>query len=122
MKKILVIDDDDIIKEMFSDALTQFGHEVYTAKNGSDALRVIKATPEIDIIILDLLMPVMNGQETCCQIKRLLPDVEIIVVSTFLDDVAIKELAGMGVKHFLPKPSSLKFLQDIINNHVGIQK
>lgn len=115
MKKILIVDDDDTIREMLSYALAHFGHKAYKAGNGAEAIDVLRANPEIEIVILDLKMPVMTGQEVCPLIKNMRPDVEIIISSGFVDEPVLRELNNHGVKYILRKPYHLPILEEIIN-------
>ncbi|MBT9537009.1 MAG: response regulator, partial [Nitrospirae bacterium] len=121
MKKIHVVDDDDAVREVLSAALIHFGHEAYKASNGAEAIDVLKANPEIEIVILDLRMPVMSGQEVCPLIKNMRPDVEIIISSGFIDEPVLRELNNHGVKYILHKPYPLPVLDEIINNHSSRQ-
>lgn len=82
-------------------ALSQSGHKTYKASNGAEAIEIFKTNPKIEIVILDLRMPVMNGQGLCPVPKNLNPHIEIIVSSAFADETAIKELNALGVKHIL---------------------
>jgi len=117
VKKILIVDDDDTVREVLSYAILQFGHKAYKASNGAEAIEVLKANPKIEIVILDLRMPVMNGYEVCPLLKNLKPDIEIIISSAFVDETAVKELNAYGVKYILRKPYPLIQLEEIINNH-----
>lgn len=117
MKKILIVDDDDTIREVLSYAVAQFGHKVYKANNGAEAMDVLRATPEIEMVILDLKMPVMTGQEVCPLIKDMRPDIEIIISSGFVDESVLRELKDKGVKYILRKPYPLEVLEEIINNY-----
>lgn len=121
MKKVLIADDDDTIRKALSYALTQFGYKAYKAGNGAEALEILRANPEIEVVILDLKMPVMTGHEICPLIKNMRPDIEIIISSGFVDEHAVKELNDNGVKYILRKPYPLTLLQDIINNHSSCQ-
>lgn len=121
MKKVLVVDDDDTIREVLLSALAQFGHKAYKASNGAEAIDVLRANPEIEIVILDLKMPVMTGQEVCPLIKNMRPDIEIIISSSFVDEPVLRELNDNGVKYILQKPYPLPVLEEIINNHSSRQ-
>lgn len=116
MKRVLIVDDDDVVREVLSSALTHFGHEVYKAGNGAEAIDVLRANPEIEIVILDLRMPVMTGREVCPLIKNMRPDVEIIISSGFVDELVLRELNDNGVKYILRKPYTLPVLEEILNS------
>lgn len=117
MKKVLVADDDETIRESLSAAVSYFGHKVYLATNGAEAIEVFKANPSIGIIILDLQMPVMDGQEACIIFKKLKPDIEIIILSAYVEEKVVRELNKLGIKHIFRKPYQLTHLLEIIDNH-----
>ena len=117
MKRVLIVDDDAAVREVLSSALTHFGHKAYKASNGAEAIDVLRANPEIEIVILDLRMPVMTGREVCPLIKNMRPDIEIIISSGFVDELVLRELNNHGVKYILHKPYPLPVLEEIINNH-----
>ncbi len=117
MKRILIVDDDDVVRDVLSLALAEFGHMTYKASNGVKALEILRANPEVEIVILDLKMPVMNGHELCPHLKNLNPDIQIIVSSASVDEMAVKELNDLGVRCILRKPYPLKVLQEVINNY-----
>ncbi|MDO9288504.1 MAG: response regulator, partial [Thermodesulfovibrionales bacterium] len=91
------------------------------ASNGAEAIDVLRANPEIEIVILDLKMPVMTGREACPLIKHMRPDIEIIISSGFVDEPVLRELNNHGVKYILRKPYLLPVLEEIINNHSSRQ-
>ena len=70
-KKILVIDDEEILTKTFSRLLERSGYEVYTAKNGQDA-QIMVEDEKFDLIICDIRMPGLNGVETVRKIKEIL--------------------------------------------------
>ncbi len=117
VKKVLVADDDNIIREVVIQALTQFGHETYAAKNGSEAIEVLKANPEIDTAVLDLDMPVMSGREACYKLKNIKPNLKIIIASATINENELKGFQLIGVNCFLRKPYQLALLLEIISNH-----
>ena len=88
MKKILVVEDDESLRFLYHDELTETGYEVILAANGKEALkRVVEAKP--DLIILDIIMPEMDGMEVLGRIIREYRDTPIILntaYSSYRDD------------------------------------
>lgn len=80
MKKILIIDDEELIRLTLEDALNYAGYDVVTAENGEDGYQKQKASP-FDIVITDILMPVKEGIQTIKQIHSEWPDTPIIAIS-----------------------------------------
>jgi OmpR family response regulator RpaB len=112
-KKILIADDEAMIRRILSTRLTMVGYEVEVASDGEEALECFeKAKP--DLIVLDVMMPKLNGLEVCQELRKF-TDVPIIML-TALGDVADR-ITGlqMGADDYLPKPFSPKELEERIN-------
>lgn len=80
MPRILVIDDDDLIRVMLSQMLEDAGHQVAVAANGDEGIKLFRANPA-DLIITDIIMPEKEGWETIVEIRRDFPRVKIIAIS-----------------------------------------
>ena len=78
--KILIVDDEGQIRDLFRRWLERAGHEVYEAENGQKAAVVHQKTP-VDLLICDLIMPVQEGIETITQFKNNFPEIGIIAIS-----------------------------------------
>ncbi len=78
--RILVIDDEDMIREIVQTILRESGHEVLTATNGSEGLKILE-TEKVDLVITDILMPEKEGVETIFDIRFQYPHVRIIAMS-----------------------------------------
>ncbi|MET0029165.1 MAG: EAL domain-containing protein [Candidatus Thiodiazotropha sp.] len=78
--RILVVDDEAVIRHSFQDHLEDIGYEVITADNGQTAIELIRQSPP-DLVLTDLRMPVMNGLDLIRQSRQLAPDLPIIVIS-----------------------------------------
>ncbi len=105
-KRILVVDDEEDIVELIRYNLTKEGFEVLPARNGKEALE--KTTPPPDLVILDLMMPVMDGFETCRRLKshaatRATPVVFLTASASEVDEVVGLEL---GADDYIQKPIS----------------
>ena len=104
---ILVVDDESSIISVTSQTLQRFGYNVVTASNGAEALAIYtRQHNQIAAIISDLAMPIMDGITAVEAIKRINPDVEIIISSGRYDDSSLAKATDAGVKHFLKKPWS----------------
>ena len=107
---ILIVDDERDFVEVLSLRLTDAGHRVQTAYSGKEALSVLaktepEALPDIDVVILDIKMPGMDGIETLKQIKAKYPVVEVILLTGHgAVDTAIKGLKSGAFDYFL-KPA-----------------
>lgn len=80
MARILVVDDEDSLRRLLKAVLERAGHEVTTASDGVEAVRLVDAGP-FDLVVTDLIMPEMEGIATIQQLRRLAPDMKIIAMS-----------------------------------------
>lgn len=108
-KKILIIDDDVVHCDVLGDLFEEVGAVVHTANDGKTGLRQLYLV-QPDLIIVDVVMPVMDGWEVCRQI-RLLTDTPVIMLTTLNQDE--DEIQGFtsGANDFLSKPFSMKVLK-----------
>jgi CheY-like chemotaxis protein len=112
MAKILVVEDNDDVREMMAVTLELEGHRVDTAANGRDALEKLRTGEKPCLILLDLMMPVMNGWEfrRALQQDPVLRTVPVVVVSAATGDIVKKTPADA----FLPKPVDMDRLLDVV--------
>jgi two-component system, NtrC family, response regulator HydG len=102
---ILVVDDDPDFVSSISEFLSSSGYRVYVACNGEEAIRRLHSNA-IDVLILDLRMPILNGLETCIQLKKEGISVPTVIVTAFADEEqdSIKALSLMPACGLLRKP------------------
>jgi CheY-like chemotaxis protein len=117
---VLVIDDDDDIRETLADLLGDEGYQVVTAMNGADALDKLRAPQRIRpcVILLDLMMPVMNGQQfySLQQLDPELASIPIVVISA---DGNVKQKAVPFGGEYLPKPVRIETVLGAVERHCG---
>lgn len=106
---ILVVDDEELIRNVVKEYSNSLGYNVYEAENGMDAIEICK-NHEIDIVILDIMMPKMDGYTACSKIKEIKEDLPIIMLSARKEE--FDKLAGfeLGVDDYMTKPFSPKEL------------
>ena len=124
-KKILVVDDDRIIVETIVQALEEdeYGYEMISAADGFEAgLQVSHFKP--DLLILDIMMPDINGYEVCQKIKSNpeTRDTKIIVLSAYLDDEAFKRMKEYGADACFSKPLPLEQLKFEVARLLGLKR
>ncbi|MDI6816899.1 MAG: response regulator transcription factor [Actinomycetota bacterium] len=114
MAQILVIEDDPLIRETLAYSLKGAGFDVATAENGTDGLALLKDS-NADLVLLDLLLPEIDGFEVCKNIRSFNEDVPVIMI-TALDDRQSK-LKGfsLGADDYITKPFSVEELVARIN-------
>ncbi len=102
---ILVVDDEESIRELLSNTLTDEGFEVLWAENGREALAVVSKESPV-LILLDLAMPVMDGREFMTAYQHFPePRAPIVLVAAALHIAQVAR--EFGIKHYLPKPFDL---------------
>lgn len=103
--KILVVDDEDLVREVADAALTRSGFEVLLAGDGLQALAIARQQGhELAAVVLDLTMPHMNGEETFHELRRLFPDLPVILTSGYNEQDVTSRFAEPGPAGFLKKP------------------
>ena len=106
MTRVLVVDDDPLVREAIVAMTTRAGHEVTEAENGAVALRNHEQTPA-DVIVLDVVMPVMEGIETIRALRKCDPNVKIIAISGGAPSggsTYLKYASNLGAHAVLSKP------------------
>lgn len=124
-KKILVVDDDRIIVETIVQALEEddYGYDLISAADGFEAgLQVSHFKP--DLIILDIMMPDINGYEVCRKIKSnpAERDIKIVVLSAYLDAEAFEQMKSSGADACFSKPLPLSQLKREVAKLLGLEK
>ncbi|MGE5569868.1 MAG: GAF domain-containing protein [Rhodospirillales bacterium] len=102
---LLIVDDEDIVLKTGKVALERYGYRVLAASNGLEALEIFReASAEISLVLLDMTMPVMSGEETLAELTRIRPDVRVIVSSGYNELEAVRRFRGAAVAGFIQKP------------------
>ncbi|MBW2176342.1 MAG: response regulator [Deltaproteobacteria bacterium] len=111
METILLVDDEDIIISVDTKLLEELGYKVLVAKEGTVALEIFTARHhEIDLVLLDIIMPDLNGEEVFAQMKRIKPDVKVLVSSGYSIDWQARKMLEDGCNGFIQKPFKMKQL------------
>jgi len=118
---ILIVDDEKEICELFQDVLTQEGYKVFTATNGLEAVSLGKQN-RLDLALLDLKMPGMDGIETLHELRKFKKDLEVIVLTGYGTLNAAKEAMKLGAYDFLTKPFDLRLVKNIIQQALERKK
>ncbi|MBP9802902.1 MAG: response regulator [Candidatus Pacebacteria bacterium] len=105
MKKVLIIEDDDFLQGLEAKKLTKEGYDVLTASNSVEAFEKIETNRDINIILLDLLLPDVDGFTILAKIREenKIPNVPIIVFSNLAEDKDIAKANKLGVNDFMVK-------------------
>lgn len=116
MKTILFVDDDESVRMSFEEILRRFGHEVLSCADGSSALSMIHAGPRIDLAIIDMVMPGMNGLEVIEGIRRARPDLPCIMLTGNATVEAYVKARSLGIYEYLNKPIRKKELGAVVTS------
>ena len=113
---ILVVDDEQIVRSFFKTALASHGYRVLVAKNGAEALRVFSRTPDrFDMVILDLVMPVMSGKEVLPRLLEIRIGARIVVTSGQVEEAVRRDLAAWPIAGFIQKPCTVETLLRVVH-------
>jgi len=102
---VLVVDDEPIVRKIAKESLERYGYSVAMAENGREGVeRFEKLHPQLAAVILDMTMPVMNGEHALEQMRRISAIVPIVLSSGYNEADATQRFAGKGLAGFLQKP------------------
>ena len=108
---VLLVDDEDLIRRVGERLLRKLGYRVLVAPDGETAVRLLdEHTREVSLVILDLVMPDLDGEETFHRLREIDPLVPIVLSSGYSKDDKVKRLLLAGANGFLQKPFELKHL------------
>ncbi|MDD5284720.1 MAG: ABC transporter substrate binding protein [Desulfuromonadaceae bacterium] len=112
--KVLLVDDEETVRDIGREMLQELGFTVISANDGNEAIKMFKAIPGIDFVILDLTMPQMDGEECFRELKQLKSDLKVVISSGFSEQEVSQKFAGKGMAGFIQKPYTLSVLKEAI--------
>jgi len=110
---IMIVDDEPDILIVLGEFLSKEGFKVLTAKDGRQAIEKIKEH-KVDLVLLDMAMPNMNGIETLRELKKLKPEVSVIMITAYRDAEKVVEAFRLGAYDCIFKPFDLKYLRQAV--------
>ena len=114
-EKILLVDDEEIIIRMAQQMLERLGYEVTTRTGSVDALEAFKANPDqYDLIITDMTMPNMSGRRLAQEVRKIRPEIPIIICTGFSDQIDEEKCKALGIQGYIMKPIIIKEFSNII--------
>ena len=102
--KILVVDDEEQVRSVIQRILETFGYNVITAENGEEGLKIALSDQPLDLILTDVVMPIMGGFDMITAVLEKKPDMEVIFMSAYTGDEQLAEQVSAGRARFLAKP------------------
>jgi len=117
---ILVVDDENAVRELTKKALERYGYRVLLAESGPEAIDIFKRHPsEISLVILDSGMPGMSGEETFPELRRIRPEVKVLISSGYSEAETMSAFQGSQVTGFVPKPYTAAHLAERVKAVIG---
>ena len=114
---ILIIDDEDMVIDVGTAMLSKMGYHVLTAESGRAAIEIYEnESQNIDLVILDMVMPQMDGKEIHDRLKKINPDVRVILSSGYSFNDQASEIMDCGCIDFIQKPFNMSQLSKIVSN------
>lgn len=110
--KILVVDDDPIIRKLLLEVLTNDGHQVTVAKNGLEGLNLARRQP-FQLVFMDVHMPIMNGLEALISIRNLYPEMAVAMMDSYPDQL-VRQAESKGALTCMHKPFDLNEIREVI--------
>jgi CheY-like chemotaxis protein len=108
---ILFVDDEDMIIQVGRNMIESLGYEVLIAENGKEAVEIYEKNVEkIDMVMLDIIMPVMDGTETYDKLKKINPDIKVLLSSGYGINGQATEILNRGCNGFIQKPFNMRAL------------
>jgi len=112
--KVLVVDDEREVRQVLHEFLAGRGYDVVQAGSGAEALALLAREP-LDLILLDVSMPGMDGVETLKRITALESPVPVIMVTANSDIGLTSKLLALGAADYIPKPFDLEYLDQAVS-------
>jgi CheY-like chemotaxis protein len=117
---VLAVDDESTVLVLAKDILEMHGHTVLTARNGEEAIRLYAARPGgIDVVLLDLTMPLMGGRECLKRILAIDPKARVVISSGFSEEATVRDLLADGAVDYIQKPYDIEVLARVINQAIA---
>lgn len=115
---ILIADDDYDSYWLISRALRHNNAKIIWAKNGAEAVSICRSNPKVDLVLMDIRMPVMNGFEATSRIKDFRKDLPVIIQTAYAKEYAKDQFMNIQFDGFIKKPVKKKQLLDLIRTHI----
>lgn len=112
---ILVVDDEDLMRDLISEMLKDKAKSIIPAQNGPEAIEIFMKIPKIEMIITDMNMPYMNGLQLLEKIRQIDPIIPVIVMTGYSEIFGIEESLKSGVEEYIKKPFKKGELEIIVD-------
>lgn len=114
---VLIVDDEESIRSMVAQMVQKLGYTLELASDGRKAVEMFKETPNKYVIVLmDLTMPHMNGETAFAEMRKINPNIPVVLMSGFNQERASSHFQGKGLAGFMEKPFSYSTLAEVLSN------
>jgi two-component system, cell cycle sensor histidine kinase and response regulator CckA len=111
---VLLVDDEEIVRKIGAEMLGMLGFKVVTACDGLEAVKIFETRDDIALVILDLTMPIMDGEQCFLELRRIRPQIKVLISSGFSEQVVSRRFAGRDLAGCILKPYSLSALRETL--------
>ena len=117
---VLLVDDEDAIRSTVARMLRTMGLDPVPVADGREAVEMFRAAPaRFKLVLLDLTMPEMDGEQTFTELRRLSGDVRVVLMSGYNQQEALTRFTGKGLSNFLQKPFTITALREVMQGVLG---
>ncbi len=117
-KTILVVEDDEISLEFLKELFEPYKVKIIDVLNGIEAIETCKNNPDIDIVLMDVQLPVMNGRDSMKEIKKIRPDLPVIAQTAFAMSGDKEKYIRDGFNNYISKPINVQELISIVEKYL----
>lgn len=118
--RILVVDDEEPVRAVIGEMLASGGHEAVTCDGGRAAIAKVQQQPQLwDLVLLDLRMPDLNGEETMARLRAIRPSLRVLLMSGYAPDETALKLRREGARGLLRKPCNRQDLLAAVREALG---
>jgi len=121
MPRVLIVDDDEMLRTSIAEILAEAGYETAVAENGLIALNSVKQTPDFDAVLTDMKMPEMDGPTLLAELHRHYPDISVVMMTgQGTIDTAVQAMRD-GAVNYLLKPTNKRQLLESVREAVNVR-
>ena len=116
MSKLLLVDDEDQFRKNLSERLKMRGYDAIDVDNGEDAIKLVRSTSDIDVVLLDRKMSGMDGEQTLKELKSFRPELQVVMLTAHGSAVSAMEAGRQDAYSYLEKPCEIDTLLEVIES------
>jgi len=117
-KTILIVEDEAVSRLLFEKALRKTRANLFFVKDGLEAVNTIRENDEIDVVLMDIRLPRMNGFEAVAKIREINPELPVIIQTAYAMDSTREEAQQLGCDDFITKPIIIESLMNTLKRHL----